>query len=141
MGSLLSDIRLAVRRLATAPGFFATAVLTLALGMGVNALLFSAVNGLLLRPIPLVDVDSIVWLFAESTETPGVRETVRRLRGQQAPLMPQRPSATRRSCEFSIASINAGGASGRLPVSSESSASHQSLALCPANSRRTRRRG
>lgn len=72
----MTDIRLAARRLAAAPGFFVTAVLTLALGMGVNALLFSAVNGLLLRPLPIADVDSLVWLFAESAATPGVRETV-----------------------------------------------------------------
>ena len=63
VGVNVTDIRLAARRLA-APGFFVTAVLTLALGMGVNALLFSAVNGLLLRPLPIADVDSLVWLFA-----------------------------------------------------------------------------
>jgi putative ABC transport system permease protein len=73
---LVTDIRLAARRLAATPGFFVTAVLTLALGMGANALLFSAVNGLLLRPMPVTDVDSLVWLFAESPDTPDIRETV-----------------------------------------------------------------
>jgi putative ABC transport system permease protein len=72
----MNDVRFAARRLAATPGFFATAVLTLALGMGANALLFSAVNGLLLKPMPITDVDSLVWIFAESTTAPGVRETV-----------------------------------------------------------------
>jgi putative ABC transport system permease protein len=49
MVTLLQDLRLAVRQLSRRPGFTATAVLTLALGMGVNAVAFGVVNGLLIK--------------------------------------------------------------------------------------------
>lgn len=71
----LSDVRVAARRLAAAPGFFITAVITMGLGLGVNALLFSAVNGLLLRPLPFHDADGLVWIFGASTKTPDTRDT------------------------------------------------------------------
>jgi len=47
MTTLLQDLRLAFRLLRRRPGFTATAVLTLAIGMGVNAVAFGVVNGLL----------------------------------------------------------------------------------------------
>jgi putative ABC transport system permease protein len=49
MTTLLQDLRLAFRQLRRRPAFAATAVLTLAIGMGVNAVAFSVVNGLLLK--------------------------------------------------------------------------------------------
>lgn len=49
MGTLLSDVRLACRQLRRKPLFTATAVLTLAIGMGVNAVAFCVVNGLLFK--------------------------------------------------------------------------------------------
>jgi hypothetical protein len=48
----MNELRLASRRLARAPGFFASAVVTLAPGMGANAFVYGAVDGLLVRPIP-----------------------------------------------------------------------------------------
>ena len=65
----MNDLRLALRRLFRAPGFFASAVLTVSLGMGANAFVYSAVNGLLVRPIPLIDADRVVWIFARAAET------------------------------------------------------------------------
>jgi macrolide transport system ATP-binding/permease protein len=55
-----SDIRYGLRLLGKSPGFTTVAVLTLALGMGVNTTLFTAFDSLALKPLPVNDPDSIV---------------------------------------------------------------------------------
>ena len=57
---LREDLRLATRRFATSPAFTATAVLTLALGIGANTAIFSAVHRLLLAPLDYPNGDRMV---------------------------------------------------------------------------------
>ena len=57
---MLQDLRYAVRSLIANPGFTAVAVLCLALGIGVNATIFSVVDGVLIQPYPYPDADRII---------------------------------------------------------------------------------
>jgi putative ABC transport system permease protein len=58
----LRNLRLAARALARTPGFTATVVVTLALGIGANSTVFSAIDAVLLRPLPFPNADRLVTL-------------------------------------------------------------------------------
>ena len=60
LDDLVRDVRHAVRGLRRSPGFAATVVIVLALGIGANTAMFSIVQGLLLRPLPYPDAEAIV---------------------------------------------------------------------------------
>src|SRR5215470_15889104 len=62
MHRLTFDVRFALRQFAARPGFTATAVVVLALGLGANTAIFSVVNALLLRPLPYPNSERMVAL-------------------------------------------------------------------------------
>src|SRR5215210_2646490 len=66
--SLMKDVRYGLRMLARSPGFTAVAVVSLALGVGVNTAVFSIFNAVLIRPVAVVAEQSrLVWLRAPSS--------------------------------------------------------------------------
>src|SRR6266851_3566312 len=60
--SLIYDVRYGLRMLAKSPGFTAVAVLTLALGIGANTAIFTLIDGLLLKRLPVREPDRLVAL-------------------------------------------------------------------------------
>ncbi len=64
---LMQDFRQGLRTLRKAPGFTAVAVVTLALGLGINTAVFSVVNAVMLRPLPYADSGELASLYEATT--------------------------------------------------------------------------
>src|SRR5262245_40451047 len=67
LGDLRRDLRYAVRMLVRTPGFTLTIVVTLALGIGLNAAIFSAVDAILLRAAPVADPARVVSVYTSNS--------------------------------------------------------------------------
>ena len=69
----LTDLRYAARSLAAARGLASTVIVTLALGIGANAAIFSVVRGVLLKPLANRDEDRLIYIRQTATGI-GARE-------------------------------------------------------------------
>jgi predicted permease len=69
---LLADWKLTLRRLAKAPGFATTVLLTLAIGIGANTAVFSVINSVVLRPLPYPEADRLVALHLDAPGAAGL---------------------------------------------------------------------
>jgi putative ABC transport system permease protein len=73
MRTFLQDLFYGVRMVRRQPGFSLVVVMTLALAIGANTVIFSFANILLLRPLPLKDTDTLAWIFAVDPHMGGNR--------------------------------------------------------------------
>ena len=73
METFWQDLRYALRTLRNSPGFAIIAVVTLGLGMAVNTTVFSVINGLLLRPLPVPHAEQLAVLGLQEAGTPRIQ--------------------------------------------------------------------
>lgn len=78
--SILADLKFTLRRLRKSPGFTATVLLTLAIGIGANATVFSVVDSVLLKPLPYPDSGRLVALWLKAPGAAGLANFEKGLR-------------------------------------------------------------
>src|SRR5437588_5510628 len=64
----MTDLRFALRQLLKSPGFTLLAILTLALGIGLNTAIFSLINDLFLRSLPFKEPERLVHMYSNARE-------------------------------------------------------------------------
>src|SRR5215510_9678357 len=75
LDSILSDIVFAIRGMRRTPAFALVVILTLALGIGLNTAIFSAVHAVLLKPLPYPESERLVWLGEATARAFGISVT------------------------------------------------------------------
>jgi putative ABC transport system permease protein len=70
----MNDFRFALRQLCKSPGFTSLAIMTLALGIGVNSAIFALVNGAVLRPMVPLRPAEVVNIFTARQNTGDFKE-------------------------------------------------------------------
>lgn len=76
MDSFFRDLRFGIKSLWKRPGFTAVVIVTLALGVGANAAIFSVINNVLLQPLPYADPDRVVTVWENNTREGIARDDV-----------------------------------------------------------------
>src|SRR5882724_4593354 len=69
MGAFFQDLGYSVRMFRKSPGFVAVAVLALAFGIGINSAIFTLLNGLALRPLPVKDSSQVATVYQKIRDT------------------------------------------------------------------------
>jgi predicted permease len=113
---LLNDLRYALRQVRKSPGFAATAILTLALGIGANAVIFTLVDSIMLRPLPFPQQDRLM-----------------RIAGNSADIFPKGWIQQLGSHSRSFQSISGFGADTEMNVSSDASADREFASAVTVN--------
>src|SRR5262245_61712899 len=73
--TLFQDLRFGARALRRNPGFSAVALLSMALAIGINTAVFSLINAIVLRPLPVRNPDELVALYAMNSKNSGYSTT------------------------------------------------------------------
>jgi predicted permease len=76
LAAMKQELRFALRALARSPWFTATSVLMLAAGLGLSMYMFGAINGFVLKPMPFMDSDRLMYVGYEERDDPGDEEEI-----------------------------------------------------------------
>src|SRR5215813_3278722 len=74
MGTLIQDLHYGLRMLRKSPSFTAVAILTLAMGIGANTAIFSLIDGILMRGLPVQDAQHLVVLRWSARKAPDIHD-------------------------------------------------------------------